>query len=327
MTRRPNSNMPLPGGIGTSRFGMRKYGTQPILPSVSANSHRMREEMPSAKFPAKPSTCGYKVPSWAVSGAGSAGATAGWPSCEPPGVRCASMTLDVSASAPADLVATCCSTYKETPAAMRKSDRTGGCSFSVSGQGIVVDFCEFLGTESLSQRYFYVAKLNASLPELRHLIHDDACHLRKFAHARRDSSDMAWSIAYPQLHHVLDRLHAPGHEDEWCKQNVHHELPEYAQKLLGFNTEACEQCNAFLARLKFGLQHFQRHSIEFVITELVEARNEWIQMRALSQQTGVVRPRKRRGRPSAEANHGREVSVGDPAPQESKRCRSHTVPC
>ena len=31
----------------------------------------------------------------------------------------------VSASAPADLVATCCSTHKETPAAMRKSDRTG----------------------------------------------------------------------------------------------------------------------------------------------------------------------------------------------------------
>ena len=201
---------------------------------------------------------------------------------------------------------------------MRKSDRTG-CPLSVSGQGIVVDFCEFLGTESLSQRYFHVAKLKASLQELRYLVHDDECHLRMFAHARRDSSDMSWSIAYPQLQYVLDRQHAPGHKDEWCKQNVHRELPEYAQKLLGFNTQAGEQCNAYLARLKFCLRHFHRRSIEFVISELVKTRNEWLQMRALSQPPGVVRPRKRRGRRSAEANHGREVSFGDPAPQESKR--------
>ena len=72
-------------------------------------------------------------------------------------------------------------------------------------------------------------------------------------------------------------------------------FPQYAQKLLAFNTQACVQCNANRARLKFRLRNFQRHSVEFVITELVEAWNEWLQMRALSQPPSVVRPRKLRG--------------------------------
>ena len=69
---------------------------------------------------------------------------------------------------------------------------------------------------------------------------------------------MAGSIAHPQLRYILDRLHAAGHKDEWCRQNVHHALFEYAPQLLGFNTQACEQCNAYLARLTFRLRHFQR---------------------------------------------------------------------
>ena len=167
----------------------------------------------------------------------------------------------------------------------------------MSGQGFVIDFCEFHGAESLSQRYFHVAKVKAALPELRYVIHDDACHLRKFAQSRSSSSHMAWSIAYPQVHYVLDRLHASGHKDEWCKQNVHYDLPEYAPQLMGFNTQACEQCNAYLARMKFRFRHFQRYTLEFVIAELVEARNEWLQMEARLQAATAQGKRKHRGRP------------------------------
>ncbi len=63
----------------------------------------------------------------------------------------------------------------------RKNARSGGFLVACADNGYITDAFEFMGAESLSQRYIFLAKLREVFPDLKVIVHDDACHLRRFA--------------------------------------------------------------------------------------------------------------------------------------------------
>lgn len=68
-----------------------------------------------------------------------------------------------------------------------------------------MDAFEFMGAESCAQRYMFLARLKSLFPDMTCCVHDDACHLRRFADARGGCSDLAASLAYPNMRYILDR--------------------------------------------------------------------------------------------------------------------------
>ena len=61
-------------------------------------------------------------------------------------------------------------------------------------EGFIMDAFEFMGAESCSQRYLFLARLKQCYPVLNVVLHDDACHLRRFADARAAFSSLASSV-------------------------------------------------------------------------------------------------------------------------------------
>jgi hypothetical protein len=85
--------------------------------------------------------------------------------------------------------------------------------------GFIVHLKEYVGAESLPQRYFFLSEILQKAPSVKLVIHDDACHLRKYADGRKGDSEAAKLLAFPSVQYVTDRLHARGHVDSWCLAN------------------------------------------------------------------------------------------------------------
>ena len=101
-------------------------------------------------------------------------------------------------SAPHDLASTSCTTHKEGTRGYQKLVRQGrmcGWLIATTSSGIIVHAKEFAGAESVPQRYFLLAEIAARVPDLAVVVHDDACHLRKFASKRQDHSALAKRMA------------------------------------------------------------------------------------------------------------------------------------
>ena len=144
---------------------------------------------------------------------------------------------------------------------------------ATTSNGFVVHAKEFVGAESIPQRYFFLAEIAAQLPELRVVVHDDACHLRKFASKHQGRSEVARRLAFPRVQYVIDKMHARGHVDKWCKENCHPDLPSNAEAIRGLKTPACETKNSVLGRHKFALRHMRKRTASFYMLELIDARN------------------------------------------------------
>ena len=97
----------------------------------------------------------------------------------------------------------------------------------------------------------FLSDLLEAAPEIDIVIHDDACHLRKYAASRACKSPLARRLAYPQVKCVIDRFHSKGHVDHWCKQHCMHTSPENEKALQGVNTSVWEQQFSKLGRYKF----------------------------------------------------------------------------
>jgi hypothetical protein len=156
----------------------------------------------------------------------------------------------------------------------RKNSRSGGFIASVTPEGYVTDVCEFMGAESCKQRYMFLAGLKELYPELAVILHDDACHLRRFAQKFAGQNELASSISYPRLKFVLDRFHASGHVDPWCLQNVHPATQENAPLVAGQNTSANEILFAWLARYKHIFRKMNRWTGNFFVQEVMDLHNE-----------------------------------------------------
>ena len=98
-------------------------------------------------------------------------------------------------SAAEDLSAVACVTHKEhEPLQLAKS---AGVLCVCPSSGLIVLLREIFGCESLSQRYFALSEAKCLLPEAVLCVHDDACHLLKYAERRKQDCD------------VQNALHAP----------------------------------------------------------------------------------------------------------------------
>ena len=109
---------------------------------------------------------------------------------------------------------------------------------AVTPRGVILDMVELFGAESLAQRYCCLARLRGTHPNLKLVIHDDACHLRKYADNRKDDSDVSRVLAHPEIRYVVDRFHARGHVDEWCIANCSPKAPGLGELVAG-KTQAC----------------------------------------------------------------------------------------
>ena len=83
-----------------------------------------------------------------------------------------------------DLMSVTCSTHKESTAAQKQLKKSAGMLCACLSDGVILHMQEIYGCESLSQRYVCVAAVKALMPSLCVVVHDDACHLHKYA-ARR----------------------------------------------------------------------------------------------------------------------------------------------
>ena len=150
----------------------------------------------------------------------------------------------------------------------------GGWLFALSTDGFIMHMAEFVGAESLPQRYFFLAAVKDEFPNITVAVHDDACHLRKYATARAADGTMAASLAYPSMQYIVDRLHAKGHVDPWCKQHCLPDVPSNAALLQNRNTQACEQKFSILGRHKFKLKCMRQFTAGMYMNEIVELLNK-----------------------------------------------------
>ena len=179
-------------------------------------------------------------------------------------------------SAPGDLAASTCATHKESSKGYAKLVRQGrlsGWLFAVTSNGFILHAKRFVGAESISQRYFFIAELANRLPELALVIHDDACHVRRFADKHAHRSDLGKRLEYPTMKYIVDRLHAKGHVDPWCLANCHPDVPGNAELLDAFKTSASETVNSKLARHKFALRFVKGLVASFYLQEVIDTRN------------------------------------------------------
>lgn len=152
--------------------------------------------------------------------------------------------------------------------------RSGGVLVACTPEGYVLDAFEFMGSESCTQRYVFIARLKELFPDLACVFHDDACHLRQFADRRAAWSGFGKKLAHPLMKYILDRFHASGHVDQWCKDNVHPENEENIPFAEGRNTSRCEIFFSTLARHKHVFRTMGRWTAIFFLQEIVEMRND-----------------------------------------------------
>ena len=141
-------------------------------------------------------------------------------------------------------------------------------------EGFIMDAFEFMGAESCSQRYLFLARLKQCYPVLNVVLHDDACHLRRFADARAALSFLAHSLSFPQMRYILDRFHAKGHVDPWCLEHVHPENDGNKQLIEGKNSSRCEILFTWLKNYKHMFRTMGRWTGNFFVQEMLEMHNE-----------------------------------------------------
>ena len=165
-------------------------------------------------------------------------------------------------------------TRKEAPSTSTRMARSGGWLVACTPEGYILHAEEFQGAESLSQRYFFVVEIKAAVPSVKAVIHDDACHLRKFASAREQSSVATKTLTYPSIKYVMDRVHSKGHADPWCLQHCHPDAPETVTLLEGKNASVCEQLFSKTNRYGPMVRSMRRWTCVLFTHEVIAARNQ-----------------------------------------------------
>jgi hypothetical protein len=177
------------------------------------------------------------------------------------------------ASSPEDIDAVQCKTHKETAHETNQLQRTAGILCACLSSGIVCGFREIFGAESLSQRYMFLSSLVELLPELELVVHDDSCHVHRFAERRAGQSARANRLAPPRVQYVCDLFHSSGHVDEWCKEHCNPRSEKFKPLLEEFRTSVCEFTFTWLSRYKHQTKHMSRLGFNFFLLEMISAHN------------------------------------------------------
>ena len=104
--------------------------------------------------------------------------------------------------------------------------------------GIVVLFEEIYGSESLTQVYGMLVEYISRLPDtgissLKHILYDDACHLKKFCDNPKRASLNSFTKLLAEIPKSVDNFHFKNHEDPWCHNHCN---PNDFRSLDGINT-------------------------------------------------------------------------------------------
>ena len=175
-----------------------------------------------------------------------------------------------------DLSAVICSTHKEGDILKAKCQRTAGVMCVCASDGTILAFRECFGTESLSQRYLFASAVKSLYPELRIMVHDDACHLHKFCANRAGDSAQARAIAPPELRYICDHFHIKGHTDPWCLVTTHPGIPGNAEELVGIRTSVCEFTFTWLSQYKHATKHMSQFGFQWFLLEVIDAHNQFV---------------------------------------------------
>ena len=205
-----------------------------------------------------------------------------------------------TASPEADLTAVSCKTHKEkTPGkATRRGGKRCGWLYACTPEGYILHLKEYVGSESLPQRYFFLAELVEKAPAIHVVRHDDACHLRRYTSKRKDDGPLAGRMAYPNLQYITDGLHDRNHVDPWCLANCSPKAECNKEYIEGHNSQACEQLFGRIGRHKFVVRAMNRLTGAFFLHEMAAVVNaEWLSKK---QRERAVAARSPQGAPIAQ---------------------------
>ena len=173
-----------------------------------------------------------------------------------------------------DLACLACRTHKESKGSreykrMVKRGRLGGVLLATTSSGLVLHLQGFVGSETLPIRYFFIGDLKSQIPELQAIIHDDSCHVYRYALKHAERSDLAKSVS--EMTFALDRFHSSGHTDPWCRE--HCGIEKHKELLDGYNTSAAETANSTLSRYKCAVRCMGSRTRIFFLSEITDSRN------------------------------------------------------
>ena len=112
---------------------------------------------------------------------------------------------------------------------------------------------EYVGAESLPQRYCLIAEMADEIDTLEIIRHDDACHLRRYADGRSQDSALARRI---------------------CLENCSPKAECNILAVAGDNSQVCEQLFAKIGRHKHVARHMVKLTSRCFLTELADVKNE-----------------------------------------------------
>ena len=161
-------------------------------------------------------------------------------------------------------------TCRTSKMSRRLNKRSAGWLVACTGSGMVASIMEIYGGESLTQRAAFVAKIREAYPTVRTVVHDDACHLRKFMEKWFPENP---ELRYPALNFIIDGFHMRGHTDTWCQLNCSPKLPEHAEILANVNSSSCEILFQWFSQHKSSFRHMGRLTAHFFVSEMIDLHN------------------------------------------------------
>ena len=114
--------------------------------------------------------------------------------------------------------------------------------------GVIADFAELFGSESIGQVHATIVDFIGDVPEeirseILGWLYDDMCHLKPYSEYAAISSQSKMSSIFANMKKAVDKMHFRGHRGGYCQQNCD---PWKIPELGGVNTPVCEQTFAWL---------------------------------------------------------------------------------
>ena len=120
-------------------------------------------------------------------------------------------------------------------------------------------------------RYLFCSELVKASANIATIVHDDACHVSKFASSRkRGPSPLATKLR--NIRFIADRFRARRHKDTYCLTRRHPEIPANRAISEGVNTSIAESAFSWLpkySQLKFMTR--RRHA--FFVLQMLDLHN------------------------------------------------------
>ena len=115
-----------------------------------------------------------------------------------------------------------------------------------------------------------VCEMGCVFPQILVVVHDDACHMRRYTTNSQDHEELQAQIAHPMVTYVLDRFDARGHLDAWCRATCCTTSPQMQDIVADAVTSICEITFAWLAKYKHMVRKMWKHIAHFLRGTQVE---------------------------------------------------------